>query len=160
MENPPQFKINNVCCQYTKKDLIHEYSAKNNVQLNLTGERKCEGGIRSYFNSCTHINKNGISKYKPLFWLTNDDKEWYEKQFNIVHSRCYSVYGLKRTGCVGCPYGSYHDNPNLAKAFEPNLAKACETVFKDAYAYTEAYYQYRKRKRLEAKRDQDQITLF
>ncbi len=158
-ENPPMFKIDNVCCRYTKKDLIHDYQAKNGITLSLSGERKSEGGARSYKKTCTHINPDGISRYKPLFWITNDDKEWYEMKFNIIHSRCYTTYGLKRTGCVGCPYGSYHDNPNLAKAFEPNLAKACETVFKDAYAYTEAYYAYRKRKRLEKNADPDQMRM-
>ena len=32
-------------------------------------------------------------------------KEDFENYYNVTHSKCYTEYGLKRTGCVGCPYG-------------------------------------------------------
>ena len=40
----------------------------------------------------------------PIFWYKDNDKQEFEKAFNITHSRCYTEYGFKRTGCVGCPY--------------------------------------------------------
>ena len=160
VEHPPVFKINNVCCKYTKKGVANKYASSNNIQLQVIGERKSEGGQRGLHNSCTNIKRDGISKYKPLFWLTDDDKHWYESEFDIVHSRCYTDYGLRRTGCVGCPYGMFYENTRKITAFyEPKLSKACETVFKDAYAYTEAYYAYRKRKRLEKNADPNQMRL-
>ena len=50
-------------------------------------------------------NNEDYDKYRPLFWYTNIDKEEYEKHYNIIHSKCYTEYGLKRTGCAGCPFG-------------------------------------------------------
>ena len=59
----------------------------------------------------------------------------------------YSTSGIltsKRTGCVGCPYNLHVlADQEKTKSFDPQLAKAAEYVFKDAYEYTRAYREFR-----------------
>ena len=44
IQNPPQFKISNKCCHYAKKLVAKDFNKNNNIQLNLVGVRKAEGG--------------------------------------------------------------------------------------------------------------------
>ena len=61
----------------------------------------------------------------------------------MSHSKCYTEYGLKRTGCVGCPYGrDVIDELETIKENEPKLHKACTAVFKDSYEYTRKYKEF------------------
>ena len=77
-----------------------------------------------------------------MFWFTDEDERNYDSLFNIVHSDCYKVYGLKRTGCVGCPYGKELSNEMaIMEQYEPKLAKAANNIFKDSYEYTKKYRQ-------------------
>ena len=64
----------------------------------------------------------------------------YEQMFDVQHSRCYTEYGLRRTGCVGCPF-SKHINEELAiiEEHEPNLYKAAVNIFGKSYEYTAKY---------------------
>lgn len=74
--------------------------------MNIFGVRRAEGGIRqTAYKSCFDENGEGYDNYRPLFWYTNLDKNNYENNYAIKHSRCYTEYGLKRTGCAGCPFG-------------------------------------------------------
>lgn len=57
-----------------------------------------------------------------------------------MHSKCYTEYGLKRTGCVGCPYGRDFENElEVVQKYEPKLYKAVCNIFKDSYEYTRKY---------------------
>ena len=63
--------------------------------------------------------------------------------FNISNSKCYTEYGLKRTGCVGCPYGrDYKHELEVIKEYEPKLYKAVTNIFKDSYEYTRKYKEF------------------
>ena len=74
----------------------------------------------------------------------DDDKLSYSKLFNICNSKCYSDYGLKRTGCCGCPYGKdFNFELSVLEKHEPKLYKAVNNVFKDSYEYTKKYYEFR-----------------
>ena len=43
-------------------------------------------------------------------------------------------YGLKRTGCAGCPYGrNFEEELEIMQQHEPKLFKAVNFVFKDSY---------------------------
>ena len=78
-----------------------------------------------------------------MFWYTNDDKICYEQHYGVEHSKLYTEYGLKRTGCCGCPYGRNLDfELEVLKEHEPNLYKAVCNVFKDSYEYTRKYRQF------------------
>ena len=143
IQNPPQFKISSKCCKYAKKDVLHKLVATEGYDLNIFGVRRAEGGIRSasYKNCFDEADK--YDNYRPLFWYTNDDKEEYEKHYDIVHSKCYTEYGLKRTGCAGCPFGkNFEKELEVIKEYEPKLFKAVNNIFGDSYEYTRRYKKF------------------
>lgn len=66
--------------------------------------------------------------------------------FNIVHSDCYTKYGLKRTGCCGCPYGkNFEKELKIIQQYEPNLYSAVNKIFGQSYEYTRNFLEYRKK---------------
>ena len=143
--NPPDFSISNKCCQYAKKDLAHD-KLKQGYDLNITGVRKAEGGVRaSAYKSCFDNTDKGYDNYRPIFWFKDEDKKVYNELFNVTNSKCYSVYELKRTGCCGCPYS--RDNSfelKVLEEHEPKLYKAVNNVFKYSYEYTKLYQEFKK----------------
>lgn len=147
-QNPPTFKISNKCCTYAKKKVAEKYVKDNNFDLSIIGVRKAEGGIRAAkYNSCYIDNQANDDKdtsfYRPLFWYKNEDEEVYDRMFDVKHSDCYEVYGLKRTGCVGCPYNrNISDEIEVMEEFEPQLAKAAKNIFRDSYEYTKQYREF------------------
>lgn len=99
-------------------------------------------------------------KYRPIFWLKQEDKEEYERHFNVQHSDCYTKYGLKRTGCAGCPFGkNFEYELEIMKKYEPKLYKAALHIFGASYEYTRAYKKFVKDKEKE-KRGYEQLNLF
>lgn len=159
MQNQPTFKVSNNCCTYSKKEVAHEYKRANQCDLEIIGVRKAEGGVRSVLNTC-FSQRDDCDVFRPIYWLTDDDRAWYEKHFGIVHSDCYTKYGLDRTGCVGCPYGKNIEEELAAtKENEPRLYKACWNVFGEAYEYTRAFNSFR-REMNDKKKNPDQTTMF
>lgn len=153
--NPPTFKISNKCCKYAKKDVVHKLlreglqeNGEVSFDLNVSGIRKAEGGIRSsVYKSCFDENESGCDNYRPLFWYKDSDKLDYENAYNIEHSRCYTEYGLKRTGCAGCPFGrNFEYELEVIKKYEPKLYKAVNYIFGDSYEYTRKYREFCKEK--------------
>ena len=156
LENPPQFSISSKCCQYAKKDVIHQIIKENKYDLNIMGIRRAEGGQRSVtYKSCflEKTDKN-TDRYMPIFWYGDTQKHAYEDHYEIVHSRCYTEYGLKRTGCVGCPYGrNFEFELEVLKEHEPKLLKAVENIFSDSYEYTRKFNEFREQMRLKEKQE-------
>lgn len=153
--NPPQFKVSNKCCQHVKKIPAYNYKKQHDIDLNVTGMRKAEGGVRARMIKDPFNEKpNGISEYHPLWWYTDDDKRVYEKEHGIVHSACYTKYGLRRTGCAGCPLGrSFEDELKIIEEHEPKLYKAVCNVFGNSHEYTRQYREFAKM--MNAKTDQE-----
>lgn len=142
---PPNFKISSKCCDYAKKQPAYNYLNKKQIQLDITGIRKAEGGIRAInYSSCfLDETSHGYALFMPIFWYKDSDKQEFEKAFNIIHSRCYTEYGFKRTGCVGCPYGKeIWKELEQIKKYEPNMYKAANFIFKDSYEYTKKYREF------------------
>lgn len=144
LQNPPDFKISNKCCQYAKKDLAHKLISENQYDLNIVGVRKLEGGARSTaYKSCFDENDTGCDNYRPLFWYRDTDKQEYKAAYFITHSDCYEEYGLKRTGCAGCPYGrNFEYELETIQKYEPKLYKAVNNIFGDSYEYTRKYKEF------------------
>ena len=155
IENPPDFRISAGCCEGAKKLTAHRIEREINPDLSVVGIRRYEGGMRSAaYTSCFSSIESGCDMFRPLFWLKNEDKATYEKEFGVTHSDCYCVYGLKRTGCSCCPFGKrFDDELAAAKQYEPNLYLAAINVFGKAYDYTRQYRAFAKRKDQEAKAD-------
>lgn len=155
MANPPDFPISNKCCEFAKKKPAKKIIKKLGADLDITGIRRSEGGVRSLnYKSCFSYSKDkGCDTYRPLFWLSNEDKQRYAEIFDIEFSRCYTEYGLKRTGCVGCPFNSHVvEELELIRRFEPALYLAAVNVFGKSYEYTRQYKEFAKIMKLKAKK--------
>ncbi len=142
IENPPTFKISNKCCYYAKKKVAKQITEKGDYDLNITGIRRAEGGVRAtaYKNCFSPATDNTIAQYRPLFWFKQDTKRQYEEHYGIRHSACYEAWGLKRTGCSGCPFAKDFESELAAtEKYEPKLYKALNKVFGASYAYTRQY---------------------
>lgn len=160
--NPPTFKISQKCCQGAKKNNAYKLLDELGADLNVVGVRKAEGGIRatSYKSCFSEGNyKHSYDNYRPIFWFADKDKSEYAQFFGITHSDCYSKYGLKRTGCVGCPFGKdFEMELENAKQFEPKLYTAVNNIFKESYEYTRAYLKFREQQK--SKGDRKQVSIF
>lgn len=149
-EHPPDFPISAGCCAYCKKKPAHK--AQEGYDMVITGERASEGGQRMTvpsYNSegglCFQQQTNGQFRLRPLYYVTMEDKEWYKGHYGIKYSDAYEVYGLKRTGCCGCPI-SYRviSDLELIRPYEPNVVNAAWNIFGKSYEYREQYNEYRK----------------
>ena len=142
--NPPQFNISNKCCHYAKKLVAKRFKEQEKFDLNMYGVRKAEGGARrSAYKTCFSSNDEGCDEYRPIFWYLADTKNVYETHYNIQNSKCYSEYGLKRTGCAGCPYSKkFEDELEAMRQNETQLYMAVNNIFLDSYTYTRSYWDF------------------
>lgn len=146
MLNHPPVLFSQKCCDNCKKKPALEAVRQLNTDLELIGVRQAEGGARStVYKSCFVENKHrGTSQHFPLFWFSDEDKMAYEERFGVTHSRAYTEYGCKRTGCAGCPFASGFDKElQMLEKHEPVLAKAVKNIFGPAYEYTRGYRAFR-----------------
>jgi 3'-phosphoadenosine 5'-phosphosulfate sulfotransferase (PAPS reductase)/FAD synthetase len=146
IENPPDFLISWYCCKGAKKDTANTYDIKENISLKLIGIRRAESGVRATtYKSCfSPASGAKIAEYRMLFYWSDNDKALYKNHYQIRHSDCYEVYGLKRTGCAGCPFsGRFEDELNVIQQFEPKLYLATQNIFGRSYDYTRRYKEYK-----------------
>ena len=116
----------------------------NYCDLSIIGTRKLEGGIRQAHNSCFNAGTKGVATYRPVFWFSNDDKRAFDNIFGIIHSECYSRYGLQRTGCAGCPFNPHvFTEMEQVRAFEEGIMNAAEKVFRPSYEYLKLFMEFR-----------------
>eukprot|EP00914_Ancora_sagittata_P018661 GHVO01036992.1.p1 GENE.GHVO01036992.1~~GHVO01036992.1.p1 ORF type:complete len:362 (-),score=7.91 GHVO01036992.1:119-1204(-) len=163
-DNELNFKISSKCCDKVKKDVSYKYAKDNKIKLSIIGLRKAEGGIRAKSATCFR-ETNNLDYFNPLLLWTNEDKLRYIEEENINLSKCYTVYGLKRTGCVGCPFSKDAEKElNSIKEYEPKKAQLARNLFKDSYQLTKEFNNYAKRKRiinrLEKKYNDNKISDF
>ena len=146
--HPPNFPIGDKCCTGAKKDVSKKYIKEHDIDLMLVGIRKAEGGVRAvaYKNCFSNEGKyKTTNQYRLIFWFSDADRKEYEELFDIKHSRCYTEYGFKRTGCACCPYSrDFEDELKVLEQCEPNLCKAVKNIFHDSYEYTRQYRAFRK----------------
>lgn len=151
INNPPDFKISAKCCDYSKKKPSHDYVIKNNIDLICIGIRKSEGGHRAAVHKTCFSeasSSESTDSFRPVFWLRDVDKEEYCEHYGVIHSKCYTDYGLIRTGCFGCPFGKrFEKELESIQNFEPNLYVAANSIFGDSYEYTRKYLQFREHKK-------------
>lgn len=143
--NPPDPKENysNKCCKYAKKDMIHIVMSSGDYDLEINGVRKSEGGIRDIAYKTCFDNTGDWDRYRPIFWYTDEDRRKYEEHYGVTHSKCYTVYGLKRTGCVGCPFGKrFEEELENARIHEPKLYKVAMNIFGDSYERSRMYRKF------------------
>ena len=143
-----------MCCNVCKKKPAHKVSKK--YDLIITGERGSEGGVRTTSkvngSKCFYVDSKGQYRLRPIYYVTDSDKEWYKETHGIKYSDAYEVYGLTRTGCCGCPI-SYKAVDDLEKIrpYEPNVVKAAWNIFGKSYEYRRKYNEYKKKRMEEEK---------
>ena len=148
--NPPTFKISNKCCCYAKKEPAKKYLEEHYADLNCVGIRRAEGGVRAtrYKNCFTATFDGDPDQYRPLFFFSDGDKDEYDEHYGVTHSDCYEVWGMKRTGCAGCPYGRWVEKElELAEKYEPKFHKAMLKVFGPSYEYRRQFEAFREEMR-------------
>ncbi|GHV17163.1 hypothetical protein FACS189425_02840 [Clostridia bacterium] len=146
IDNPPDFKISDKCCDYAKKAVAKDFNRKFNPDLSVTGMRRAEGGRRAgSIASCfTSGGGDKPDSYRPIWYWTNDDKAVYKEWRGLRYSDCYEVWGLKRTGCCGCPCNSKAEQElEIVRQYEPKMAKAARNIFGAAYDYRRRYVEYK-----------------
>lgn len=157
LENGLKIKVQNKCCQYAKKDVSKVFLKENkHIDCVVTGMRVAEGGQRFVIKDCYKTHTNGIKYYNPLLHWSDETKSAYKEYYKIKNSDCYEVYGLKRTGCAACPFGqNTEEELKVIEKYEPNLFKAVNNVFGDAYKLKKDIDAFR-----ELKRYNNQTKLF
>ena len=94
-------KISALCCKYLKKDPFREYEKKYNKRA-ILGVRGNESKMRSsQYKGC--FTKHGT--FTPLYDLDDDLLNAIYKKYTIEIPNIYDY--VSRTGCIGCPYGSW-----------------------------------------------------
>lgn len=73
MANPPDFPISNKCCEFAKKKPAKRIVKEHDADLDITGIRQAEGGIRSAaFKTCfSECKSKGCNTFRPIFWYTD-----------------------------------------------------------------------------------------
>lgn len=165
VENPPDnIQISDGCCKGAKKDVAHDYIRQIKATINIVGVRKAEGGVRATaYNSCFSepSSKCEAAQFRPIFYLTDQDKELYCKIREVVHSDLYEKHGFKRTGCACCPFGSrFEQELDVAEQIDPGLAVAAKKIFASAYEYTRAYRAFKAEHDADKKTDANQTSLW
>jgi 3'-phosphoadenosine 5'-phosphosulfate sulfotransferase (PAPS reductase)/FAD synthetase len=142
--NPPIFPISARCCDVSKKKPLEKFKRAIFCDLDMTGVRKAEGGIRNaIYKNCYTTYDDNYDTFRPIFWFNDDDKKAYENAYGVQHSRCYTVYGMRRTGCVGCPFSIHMTEEwDAIKRYEPALYKAIVAIFGKSYEYTMKYREF------------------
>ena len=139
-------KISEKCCDLSKKKPLKQYAKQNNIDMSVTGERREEGGQRSIAHKSCFEQQKEIDKYMPLWWWSNETKAQFKAAEGIRFSDCYEVYGLRRTGCVGCPFNlNIANDLQVMYRFEPKLFKACMSVFGESYRLMDEFKCRRKK---------------
>lgn len=147
VKNPPEFQISSKCCEGAKKNTSDDYFKKFPADICIIGVRKAEGGQRSTrYSSQLYFNvSHKINHFLPILYLSDADRKEYEDEFEIKHSKCYTEYGLKRTGCCGCPFSKdYNFERDILKQHEPKLNKAIENMWGLTYNYLDKYHEFQK----------------
>ena len=146
MSNPPDFKISDKCCNGAKKNPAKTFYKEIDCCLRIIGERRSEGGIRAQrHRSCFDPVADGeVPSYRPLFFWTDEDKQQYKDHYGIRYSDCYELYGMKRTGCAGCPFNSrFEEALQTIHEYEPKLGLAVQNIFGKSYDYTRKYREFK-----------------
>lgn len=126
---------------------------------------QCRAALRWWCNFDSAKDGESWDNYRPIFWFLDEDKRQYEETFSILHSDCYRVYGSKRTGCAGCPFGrNFEQELAACKMYEPKLYEAIVKIFGDSYEYTRGFLRFRESQKQKAKSPADdhgeQIKIF
>ena len=121
-------KITHLCCHYLKKEPARKFEKETGLKP-ILGVRGNESGLRKkQYQSC--FTKDG--KFTPLWDLSDELLDKIYKWYNIEIPKVYNY--VCRTGCMGCPYGSYkHDTEKELALLNDKQRKFVMEYFKESY---------------------------
>lgn len=121
-------RISPKCCTYLKKKPAHNFEKETGLKA-ILGVRGNESFMRkARYQTC--LNKNG--KFTPLWDLTDEMETEIYKRYNIEIPNVYQY--ISRTGCMGCPYGSYKgDTEKELELINDSQRKFVCEYFKESY---------------------------
>lgn len=121
-------RVSPKCCTYLKKKPAKDFEEETGLKA-ILGVRAGESVMRkSKYQTC--LNKNG--KFTPLWDMTDNIEDELYQRYNIEIPNVYQYIG--RTGCMGCPYGSYsHDTEKELNLISDSQRKFVCEYFKESY---------------------------
>lgn len=121
--------ITHLCCHYLKKEPARRFEKETGLKP-ILGIRSNESNLRKkQYTSC--FTKDG--KFTPIHDLSDELLDKIYQKYNIEIPEVYNH--ICRTGCMGCPYGSYkHDTEKELKLLNQNQRKFVCEYFKESYA--------------------------
>jgi len=120
--------ITHLCCYYLKKKPAHDFEKETGLKP-ILGIRGNESYLRKQqYKKC--FTKD--MKFTPLWDLTDELLNKIYEKYQIEIPSVYSK--ICRTGCMGCPYGSYkHDTEKELALLNENQFKFVCKLFKESY---------------------------
>lgn len=136
-------RISPLCCQYLKKEPFNEFAEKTGKKP-IMGVRAKESSRRAIvYKSCFTKDK----KFTPIHDLSDGLLEKIYKKCNIEIPEIYQY--VKRTGCAGCPYGSWKGETKKELDLLPdNQRRFVVEYFRESYDVLGIDYKH-KQERLE-----------
>lgn len=121
-------KISPLCCQYLKKEPFKDFERLTGKKP-IIGIRKSESCRRALvYKTC--FTKDG--KFTPLHNLNDQLLDKIYKKYNIEIPEIYNY--VSRTGCAGCPYGSWKGETKIELDLLPDKRrKFVVEYFKESY---------------------------
>ena len=121
-------KITHLCCHYLKKEPARKFEKESGLKP-ILGIRGGESNLRKrQYRTCFTKDK----KFTPIHDLSDELLEKIIKKYGIEVPKVYEH--IERTGCMGCPYGSYkHDTEKELELINDNQKKFVCEYFKESY---------------------------
>lgn len=117
-----------MCCKYLKKLPAARFEKETGLKA-ILGVKGTESVMRkTKYTSCFTKDE----KFTPIWDLTDELENKIYKKYNIELPSIYKY--ITRTGCMGCPYGSYkHDTEKEIKLLNKNQRKFICEYFAESY---------------------------
>lgn len=121
-------KITHLCCYYLKKKPAHDFEKESGLKP-ILGIRGNESVMRKQqYKTC--FTKNG--KFTPIHDLSDELLDKIYEKYQIEIPKVYDY--VYRTGCMGCPYGSWKgDTEKELQLINNNQRKFVCEYFKESY---------------------------
>ena len=121
-------RVSPKCCKYLKKEPARQFEKETGLKA-ILGVRGGESVLRSSkYKTCFTKDK----KFTPIHDLTDELLNKIYKKHNIEIPKVYNY--IQRTGCMGCPYGSYKgDTEKELSLINDNQRKFVCEYFKESY---------------------------
>jgi len=121
-------KITHKCCEFLKKQPARQFERETGLKA-ILGIRAKESRLRKQqYKSCFTKDK----KFTPIYDLSDEMLDNICEKYNIEIPNVYKY--ITRTGCMGCPYGSWKkETQKELELINDNQKKFVCEYFKESY---------------------------